>query len=307
MLKRPMLVGLFIAAMTCWPRPASLPHRLSVVQSDQEKSGLMDHRFPSPGGQEQRTDQAKNGAGTEPGKMLLEQVRRQVLDLASQLPDFVVGQKIYRYFGVRKTGPWFALDDLELELTYETGKGEQTRLVKHNGKATSEAYSKLHGALSFGVFSSVLAPLFKTAAKTEFALMEHKRFHGHDAVIYSFSVAQSNSRLSIGVNGSGQSIYVAYGGRIWVDPSAKQVMRIEEASEVLPESSKANYEQVTVEYGWARVGAEKLMLPVSAEIVLGERRAHGDDYFRSVIKFSNYHKFGGEIRLAPAPPQSPNE
>jgi hypothetical protein len=230
----------------------------------------------------------------------LQQVRQHVLDFKSRLPDFLVHQHITR-FAPGWRGAWAELDTLDTEETYEAGKGQRSKLLKHNGRATDRDYAELRGALSFGVFSTALATLFQSKSATEFDKGTPKHFRGKQVVVYSFRVPLASSQLTLGVNGTGSSVHVAYQGSIWVDRESHQALKLEQATPK-SDSEPLGLEKMVIEYDWVKIGDERLVLPVNAEIVLRHRVNTVTTYSRSVLKFSGYQRFAGEIRMAPAPP-----
>src|SRR5262249_51413280 len=56
---------------------------------------------------------------------LLEQARRNALEYAEELPNFIVSQTIHRYVRTPDAKDWRLEDTLELEITYVADKGEQ--------------------------------------------------------------------------------------------------------------------------------------------------------------------------------------
>ncbi|HEY6327889.1 MAG TPA: hypothetical protein VI756_01030 [Blastocatellia bacterium] len=236
----------------------------------------------------------------EDGKFdsFLQQVRRRVLDFKSQLPDFLVHQHVTRYAGWH--GSWIQQDTLDTEETYEAGKGQRSRLLKHNGRASDEEYAKLRGALSFGVFSTALATLFQSNNKIEFDKGTPKQFRRRAVLVYAFSVPLGASQLTLGVNGTGSEVHVAYSGLIWVDQETHQVLKLEQST---PKADPVpvGLEKMVIEYDWVNIEDHRLVLPIKAEIVL-RQAGHEMTYSRSVIKFTGYQRFSGEIKMEPVPP-----
>ncbi|HUK91474.1 MAG TPA: hypothetical protein VLZ81_13810, partial [Blastocatellia bacterium] len=228
---------------------------------------------------------------------MIEQARYHALSFTSELPNFVVNQKVTRYVRTPHANDWSVDDTLDIELTYQIRGGEQFKIMKLNGKPTDESYEHLGGATSVGEFSATLGALFRPQSHANFKEVRHEKFRGRDTVVYDYNVMRSNSELTVTEKISKQSIVTAYSGSVWVDAKEKQVLRIECQSDNIPDWFPVSLSESAVEYDWVDIGGDKYLLPIHAEVLLGQDKEKF--YRRNVIEFVNYHKFEGDIKIAP--------
>jgi len=227
---------------------------------------------------------------------LIEQARRKILSFKADIPNFVVNQTLTRYEHSSGDRGWKPVDTFDMELTYQVGKGEHYKVLRHNGKPTDKEYEQFKGFTSMGELSENLTGLFEPETDAKFTEVKHENFHGRDTVIYDFSVVLSNSKLEIDDGISKQKIITAYSGRVWVDTESKQVLRLEYATDGIPDWFPISRAEDAVEYDWVKIDDDKYLLPVHAEVLL-ETRKRG--YGHNVIEFTNYRKFEGIIKIEP--------
>jgi hypothetical protein len=226
---------------------------------------------------------------------LIEQARQHALDYTKELPNFIVTQKVTRYLQTPGSKGWQLEDTLEGELTYSTGKGEQYKLLRINGKPTQQSYEALGGSTSTGEFGSTLASLFIAQSKAEFTEAKKEIVNGRTTVIYDFVVKKANSNNMITDKKSGQKTIAGYRGSIWIDTETKQALRIETSNEGMPANFPITLSENAVDYDWITIDGERYLLPVRAELILGVDRER--IYTRNVIEFRNYQKFGAKIKI----------
>ena len=123
----------------------------------------------------------------------MEQARGHAAEFAEELPNFIVTQLVSRYVRTPENKDWQLEDKLEIELTYRTGKGEEFKLLRVNGKPTVQSYKDIGGSTSTGEFGSMLAALFSPDSKAEFKEIKRETFHGRPTVVYDFKIKKANS------------------------------------------------------------------------------------------------------------------
>ena len=224
---------------------------------------------------------------------LLEQARIHALDYTEELPNFIVAQTVTRYVRSPQTRDWRLEDTLEMELTYIAEKGEQHKLLRVNGKPVQQSYEGLGGSTSSGEFGALLASLFAPQSRTDFKEIKKDVMNGKNTMIYDFMVRKANSNNMITDKPSGQKTIAGYTGSIWIDLETKQVLRIETAAEGLPADFPVTMAENSVDYDWISISGERYLLPVRAELIIGNDRQR--NYSRNVIEFRNYKKFEGKI------------
>ena len=228
---------------------------------------------------------------------ILEQARRHALEFADELPNFIVTQVVARYARTPEDKDWKLEDKLEIELTYRSGKGEELKLLRVNGKPTPHSYEDVGGSTSTGEFGSILAALFVPQSKAEFKEVKRETFRGRPTIVYEFKVKKANSNSSISEKSSGKTIVAGYSGSIWIDLESKQTLRIEETHDGIPAGFPVSLSENAVEYDFVKIGGESYLLPVRAEVLLGEDAKR--IYTRNVIDFSGYRKFEAKIKIDP--------
>src|SRR6185369_9566525 len=90
---------------------------------------------------------------------ILEQARVHAEEFTEELPNFIVNQILSHYTTTTENKDWKLEDKLEIELTYLTTKGEEFKLLRINGKPTTQTYKDIGGSTSTGEFGSMLSSL----------------------------------------------------------------------------------------------------------------------------------------------------
>jgi hypothetical protein len=228
---------------------------------------------------------------------ILEQARQHALDFAEELPNFIVTQVVNRYVRRPESKDWQLEDKLEIELTYRTGKGEEFKLLRIDGKPTTQSYQDIGGSTSTGEFGSMLAALFSLHSRAEFKEVKRETFHGRPAAVYDFKIKRANSSSTISDRDSRKTVIAGYSGSVWIDTESGRVLRVEQSDDDIPAGFPVSLSENAVEYDWIAIAGERYLLPVRAEVLLGR-----DDkrvYTRNVIEFSGYRKFEAKIKVDP--------
>lgn len=226
---------------------------------------------------------------------LIEQARYHAMKFLDELPNFIVTQVVTRSVQTPEQKDWQKRDKLELELTYRVKEGEKFKLVKMNDRPTSMSYESLGGATSTGEFGTMLAALFSRESQATFKEARKETFKGRPTVMFEYAVKKANSSNTITDKTSGRTITTAYSGTIWVDVETARVLRIEQASEDVQRGFPINVAESAVEYEWIKVGEQKYLLPVFAEVLLGSDINR--TYSRNVIELKNYKVFETGIKM----------
>jgi hypothetical protein len=226
---------------------------------------------------------------------LIEQARYHAMKFLDELPNFIVTQFVTRSVQTPEQKDWQKSDKLEIELTYQTKKGEKFKLLKINDKPTSMSYEGLGGATSTGEFGTMLAALFSRASQATFKETRKETFKGRPTVLFEFAVKKANSSNTITDKTSGRSVTTAYSGTIWVDVETARVLRIEQSSEDIQRGFPITLAESAVEYEWMKVGEQRYLLPVFAEVLLGSDINR--TYSRNVIELKNYKVFETGIKM----------
>jgi hypothetical protein len=228
---------------------------------------------------------------------LLDQARYHAAEFMDDLPNFVVTQIVTRSVRTPKKKDWQQQDKLEIELSYRAKTGEQFKLVRYNDKPTQMTYDQLKGATTTGEFGSILGALFSPQSQAEFKEVRRETFHGHQTVIYDFRVRKAFSSNTITDVNSGRTVTTAYSGSVWIDTESGRTLRIEQSSEDIQPGFSITLAKRAVEYDWTVIDGHRYLLPVYAEVILGNDLKRY--YLRNVIELRNYHMFDTDLKILP--------
>src|SRR6266566_126110 len=129
-------------------------------------------------------------------KALIERVREYSLNYSKNLPNFICTQVTRRYDDPTGLEFWRPSDTLTTKLSYFEQK-ETYKLVMINDRPTEQAYESLGGALSQGEFGSMLHEIFDRETHAVFEWLRWGTLRGRRTHVYSYRVAQSNSKFTI--------------------------------------------------------------------------------------------------------------
>ena len=226
---------------------------------------------------------------------LIEQARYHSLKFMDELPNFIVTQFVTRSVQTPEKKEWQEQDKLEIELTYNTQKGEKFKLIKLNDRPTSTSYESLGGATSKGEFGMMIEALFAPESQAQFKEVRKETFKGRPTILFTFAVKKANSLYRITDTPSGRVVTIAYSGTIWVEAETARVLRLEQAAEDIQRGFPVSVAESAVEYDWVKIGEQKYLLPIAAEVLLGSDINR--TYSRNVIELKNYKVFETGIKL----------
>ena len=228
----------------------------------------------------------------------IELVRKKALDYSDSLPDFICSQTTRRYSVASDLGTWQSEDVFEAELSFNQ-KAERYSNIRLNGKASRKPMESLGGTLSIGEFGSLLRTLFLPETQAEFWKEGEVHFQETPSIVAGFKVSQEHSRWALSFKNS-HSLNVAYRGRIWIDSTNHQVLKISQQAQDLPAKFPIAYSEATTVYGYVPVAGlegKRFLLPQSANLILHERERRVRSL--NVIDFRNYRKFSADVRFVP--------
>ena len=121
-----------------------------------------------------------------------------------------------------------------------------------------------------------------------------EKMAGRTAVIFDYSVAQSNSHWTM-VSPDGREYKPAYTGAVWIDKETRRTLRIEQVATAFPRDFTINRAECKLQYGYARIEQKSYLLPASSENV-GCMSGSGA-CTRNAIEFRNYKKFSTDSNI----------
>jgi hypothetical protein len=228
---------------------------------------------------------------------LLEQARAHAAEFLEELPDFIVTQFVTRSVKLPDQKDWKDEDKLEVEMSYHDKHGEQLKLVKLNGKPTTLSYDGLGGTTSTGEFGALIGSLFALESQAEFKEVRTETLRGHPTTVFTFKVKKAFSSNRITDKTSGRTVTAGYEGTVWIETATARVLRIEQSAVDIQRGFPITLAESAIEYDWVTIAETKYLLPVSAELLLGQDAQRF--YSRNSIELRNYRMFDTDMKIVP--------
>lgn len=225
-------------------------------------------------------------------EQILRDARAAAASLTASLPDFLVEQVTTRYFSNGFPATWQTIDTVTADVASVNGS-EQYRNVAINGIPTERPIERT-GAWSTGEFVSTLQDVLAESTNAAFHRRGADRVAGRPALVFDFTVAQSNSHWAL-VAPDQRRYNPGYEGSIWIDQETGRVLRIEQRTTALPLDFPLNRAESTLEYAFARIGENTYLLPSVSENV-GCMSGSGTCTRNSIV-FRNYRKFSADSNV----------
>jgi hypothetical protein len=220
---------------------------------------------------------------------ILAEAREAAASFTAGLPNFLVQQATTRYFSNGFPATWQIIDVVTADVSCVNGK-EDYRNVQINGSPTNRTPERT-GAWSTGEFSTTLEDVLSPATNAQFKRRGDDRIAGRAAVVYEYTVAQTNSHWTM-VSPDERRYNPAYDGAIWIDRETRRILRIEQRTSSMPRDFPFSRAESILEYAFARIEQRSYLLPATSEN-LGCMRGSGA-CTRNVIAFRDYRKFETE-------------
>jgi hypothetical protein len=175
--------------------------------------------------------------------------------------------------------------EIEEHLTFFHEK-EGYQVIQVDGrKITGIAHLEFLGAISAGEFGSAVHNIFDERSRTLFTWNSTANVRGRRAYVFGFRVPVE-SGIAVIHRGSGQQIVAAYKGKVYIDQSTMDVVRLSFALD-LPVGFPIHSSTTTIEFGPAKIAGNEYMPPVHSEV----RMSDATYLFVNRIDFKNYQKF----------------
>jgi VWFA-related protein len=191
-------------------------------------------------------------------------------------------------------------DVVTATVTYADGQEHYDR-IKINGNPADASSDALNSSWSMGEFASILQMIFSPMSDTEFRFSKDVRLNSIPALLFEFRVEQTNSQMyylhAFYSNGSGTTMFPAYRGRVWLNQSNFQLMRMEKETVDMPTWFPITRAKTVIDYADVPLGdGSSFVLPGKSEIEICER-AEGSECAHNVVRFRNWHKFRAKTRI----------
>ena len=217
--------------------------------------------------------------------------RDAAIAFGTTLPNYLVQQLTIRYFSPNSPPRWQLIDQVTADLAYVDGK-EDYRNFRIDGSPVDRPEQS--GSWSTGEFSTTLDDVLSLATNAKFRRRGEQKIAGRDAVIFDYSVAQSNSHWTV-VAPDDRRYNPAYEGAIWVDQATHRVLRLEQRTLGMPPGWPYKGVEWLLEYGYVKIDQKTYLLPDRAENIACMTGSGACT--RNVIEFRNYRKFTTESNV----------
>jgi hypothetical protein len=227
----------------------------------------------------------------------LEAVRAKAMVYTEDLPNFICAQITQRSIRFFPEG-WRLIDNFVADLSYYDKKEHYKIISVANKPSNNVTMENLKGARSTGEFGSTMSAIFDPKSRAVFRLEGPEQSNGRDTIRISFNVPLETSNRGITYEDESlpkRTIITAYRGRVWIDPTSFQIVRIEDKALNIPLDFPITRSEGAIDYDLADISGKKYWLPVHAEMYMveGGRKLHT----KNIIEFKKYRKFEAEVKL----------
>ena len=232
---------------------------------------------------------------------VLDGARAYARDYSKNLPNFICTQVTRRYLDPSGLEFWQQQDTVVSKLSFFEQK-ENYKVVLVNNHVVDTSMERIGGVRTSGEFGSMLKELFDPETRAQFEWERWATLRGHRMHVYSYSVAQENSKYSIQYEHL-QPIVPAYTGLIYVDRESLTIMRVTQEVTQVPMGFPINYVRNILHYDTVQISGQAFILPLKASTVsrLGKELTKNDTEFRM------YNKFGAEATITFEPEAIPED
>jgi len=222
---------------------------------------------------------------------IIQDARTTAGAFSASLPNYLVQQVTSRYFATGFPTHWEEIDVVTADLAYVDGK-EDYRNVQINGTPVNNP--ERTGSWSTGEFGTTLEDVMSLGTNAAFKRRGEEKMVGRTAVVYDYSVAQTNSHWTM-VSPDGRQYKPAYEGAVWIDKESRRVLRIEQRTTAFPRDFTISRAECKLQYAWVKIEQKSYLLPFSSENI-GCMSGSGA-CTRNAIDFKNYRKFTTESNI----------
>jgi VWFA-related protein len=240
--------------------------------------------------------------GKEEHSSSLAAVCEFVLNLRTKLSNVICDRETKRYWTAESlafigSGNVTALvphsDLVEVQVTYHDGQ-EYYSDFRRDGQPVPATAPGLSGAWSHGEFATLLASIFSPSSKTQFRYAKETKLHSTPAFVFDFKVAAQNNHLYF-LESRDQIWFPQYRGSIWIDARTSSLLRLQLETAHMP-NYPISHAKAEIEYSNLLLGdGTSMVLPTDSKALICDAPPYGCT--RSVIKFTNWHKFRAKTNV----------
>jgi hypothetical protein len=239
------------------------------------------------------------------------------LSIRKRFPNLICDREMKRYWteyratwaGGNGVGTFDEIkhsDVLTAKVTYRDGQEYYDELRLDGNPITSEASAlpppSLSGPWSLGEFAMVLEAIFLPSSKAEFQLKKQTHLGSGSALLFTFRIAATNNR-SYFLFSEDKRWFPQYEGQLWIDEKSSQLLRLTRETAYM-DQYPIRSAKTTIEYGAVFLpDGSRLVLPINSEVMTCTPpvRGNSDNCSRSLVKFTNWHKFKANTKIVTNP------
>jgi hypothetical protein len=226
----------------------------------------------------------------------IENARSATQLIIDSMPDFMAQESVVRSYASGLSKDWIVRDRLTVSVTYQSGIGEQYKLLTLNGNpVTFKDYDDVSGLLTAGEFVTCLSDLFSPYSRTRFWRLNKEYIRGKETLVYAFNVDLQFSQMTI-QNSLNNTFNAGYKGKIWLDSKTYQVLRYEEQITEVPKGFTF-YGYKMIDYDFVKIGESNYLLPSNVIVETSHGVKEQAIQSRNEIRFTEYRKYGAELRI----------
>ena len=235
-------------------------------------------------------------------------VRQKALAYTQSLSDFLCTQSTRRYSATpTKDGEpsWKLQDTFTLKVSYFK-QNENYRVIVMNGKTVDKPITHLSGHRTEGEFGTILKDLFSEGNQAKLSWKSWSTRDNRPVAVLEFRIDQAHSSFQTVARRMIRKTSCRWGveGTLDVNAETRQVMAVTLHSADIPPECPAKEVQMTVTYGYRKIGDREFLLPVQSE----SRVNIFGQLVRAESEFANYRKFSADTDIKfdlPAPDAPP--
>jgi VWFA-related protein len=227
--------------------------------------------------------------------VLIADARKQAVNYAESLPNFLCVEVTNRSIDQMGTGDWRHRDTIAELLRYQD-KQETRTTLEVNGTAASadrDAMLVKQSAFSSGELGGVLKAVFDPKAQAEFKWRETDTLGNGTVQVFTYHVPDANSEFFI-TGSNNLEIKVAFHGLVFIDTATHSVRRVTLIAEDIPKDFPTHSSAMAVDYDYVVINTHDYLVPVSAEVSLRQGK---HEAVMNTMEFRNYRRYGSNLRI----------
>ena len=229
---------------------------------------------------------------------LIGDARKQAVNYAESLPNFLCVEVTNRSIDLTGTGDWKHRDTIAELLRY-VDKKETRTTIEVNGDSTNsdrDAMLVKQSAFSSGELGGVLKAVFDPKAQAEFKWKETDTLGNGTVQVFTYHVSLEHSDFTI-TGSNNMAITVGFHGQVFIDTSTHSVRRLTLIADDIPKDFPTHSTAIAVDYDYVVINTHDYLVPVSAEMSLRQGR---HEAVMNTMEFRDYRRYGSNVRILEA-------